>query len=245
MPLNETVILLNIIEPITSINYIREILFPHVASILQDYVTNHKGKYKDDESYQQYLKSWHVQAFKVFIADPRSPGEKMKTIINNNIGQWPMSDSKLLCCMDTYVINMWNLGYETGLIKGHIYEDVLPVLKKLTDLGKKVCTYSCFKTSLQENFFKHTDYGDVSGVFSKYFDINLGPKDSETTYKDIANEINVNCSDILFLTSVVADAEAALKAGCNSVLLVRPNNPPLDPEKSSKFRIIKTLDELL
>jgi len=243
MPVNENVILLDIEGTITSISFVKDTLFPYVTEVLEDYVK----KYWDDESFQQDLELLRAQAvidsnIEGFV--PISTGDNAKKSVINNV-LWQMTNDKKTTALKQLQGHIWKDGYESGLLKGHLYEDVLPVLNKLTDLGKKIYTYSSGSTKAQELLFQYSIYGDVSSIFLKYFDTKMGPKGSETSYANIASELNVNCSDILFLTDVIVEAEAAIKAGCNSILLVRPGNAPLDPEKSSKFRIIKTLDELL
>lgn len=243
MPVNENVILLDIEGTITSISFVKDTLFPYVTEVLEDYVE----KYWNDEKFQQDLELLRAQAVidsNIEGCVPISTGDNAKKSVINNV-LWQMTNDKKTTALKQLQGHIWKDGYESGLLRGHLYEDVLPVLNKLSDLGKKIYTYSSGSTKAQEYLFQYSIYGDVSGIFLKYFDTKMGPKGSETSYANIANEINVNCSDILFLTDVIAEAEAAIKAGCNSILLVRPGNAPLDPEKSSKFRIIKTLDELL
>lgn len=243
MPVNENVILLDIEGTITSISFVKDTLFPYVTRVLEEYIE----KYWDDESFQQDLELLREQAVidsnvEGFV--PIYTGDNAKKSVINNV-LWQMTNDRKTTALKQLQGHIWKDGYESGLLKGHLYEDVLPVLNKLTDLGKKIYTYSSGSTKAQEYLFQYSMYGDVSGIFLKYFDTKMGPKGSETSYTNIASEINVDCSDILFLTDVVVEAEAAVRAGCNSILLVRPGNAPLDPEKSSKFRTIKTLHELL
>lgn len=243
MSLNETVILLDIEGTITSISFVKDTLFPYVTTVLEDYVNKHWR----DSSFQDDLELLRLQAAKDsnlagFV--PIEIGDNLKQSIINNV-LWQMESDRKTTALKQLQGHIWKDGYESGLLKGHLYEDVLPVLKKLIDLGKKIYTYSSGSTEAQKYLFQYSIYGDISNVFVKYFDTKIGPKGLETSYKNIANEIGVTCNDILFLTDVLIEAEAAIKAGCNSYLLVRPGNAPLDPEKSLKFKTMKTLDELL
>lgn len=243
MPLNEKVILLDIEGTITSISFVKDTLFPYVTGVLEDYI----NKYWDDPSFQIDLELLRAQAVNdsdIVGFVPIDMGVNAKKSVINNV-LWQMSSDRKTTALKQLQGHIWKDGYESGLLRGHLYEDVLPVLHKLIDLDKKIYTYSSGSTEAQEYLFKYSMYGDVSSVFIKYFDTKMGPKGSEVSYKNIANEIGVNCNNILFLTDVLVEAEAAIKAGCNSALLVRPGNGPLDPEKSSKFKIMKTLNELL
>lgn len=243
MPLNETVILLDIEGTITSISFVKDTLFPYVTTVLEDYVNTHWR----DSTFQDDLELLRIQAAEDsnlagFV--PIEIGDNSKQSIINNV-LWQMKSDRKTTALKQLQGHIWKDGYESGFLKGHLYEDVLPVLKKLIGLGKKIYTYSSGSIEAQKYLFQYSIYGDVSDVFVKYFDTKMGPKGLETSYKNIANEIGVACNDILFLTDVLIEAEAAIKAGCNSYLLVRPGNASLDPEKSLKFKTMKTLDELL
>lgn len=243
MLLNKRVILLDIEGTITSIRFVKDTLFPYVTEVLEDYINKHW----DDPEFQDNLELLRAQAandtdIQGFV--PIDTGVNAKKSVIDNV-LWQMSIDRKTTALKQLQGHIWKDGYENGLLRGHLYDDVLPVLNKLTDLGKQVYTYSSGSTEAQKYLFKYSIYGDVSGLFLKYFDTKIGPKGSDTSYKNIASDINVNCSDILFLTDVLVEAEAAVNAGCSSALLIRPGNAPLDLEKSSKFKIVKTLDELL
>jgi len=243
MLLNERIILLDIEGTITSIGFVKDTLFPYVTEVLEDYINKHW----DDPEFQNDLELLRAQAVKDsdvegFVPIDTDINEK-KSVIDNVL--WQMSSDRKTTALKQLQGHIWKDGYENGLLRGHLYDDVLPVLSKLTEMGKQIYTYSSGSTEAQKYLFQYSTYGDVSGLFLKYFDTKIGPKGSDTSYKNIASDINVNCNDILFLTDVLVEAEAAVNAGCSSALLVRPGNAPLDPEKSSKFKIMKTLDELL
>lgn len=245
MPVKETVILLDIEGTITSISFVKDTLFPYVTNNLVNYI----NKFWDEERFKIDLKLLREQAaidsnskLEGFV--PIVVGDNAKQSVIDNV-QWQMSIDRKTTALKLLQGHIWKEGYENGTLKGHLYKDVLPALNELIKLGKQVYTYSSGSTDAQEYLFRYSIYGDVSNVIIKYFDTKMGPKNLETSYINIANDIGVNCSDILFLTDIVTEAEAAIKAGCNSALLVRTGNAPLDPEISSTFKIMKTLNELL
>lgn len=243
MPLKETIVLLDIEGTITSISFVKDTLFPYVANVLENYVNKHW----DSPSFQEDLELLRAQAANdsnVIGFVPIDVGNNAKQSVINNV-LWQMNSDRKTTALKQLQGHIWKDGYESGLLKGHLYEDVLPVLKKLTEMGKQIYTYSSGSTEAQKYLFQYSIYGDVSNVFIKYFDTKMGPKGSDSSYKNIANELSVNCSNILFLTDVLTEAEAAIKAGCNSIILVRPGNAPIDIDKRSQLKTIKTLDELL
>lgn len=243
MPFNETVILLDIEGTITSISFVKDTLFPYVTNVIDNYI----NKYWDDDSFKIDLELLRSQAamdsdIEGFV--PIITGIKAKQSVIDNV-RWQMSIDRKTMALKQLQGHILKDGYQNGILKGHLYEDVLPVLNKLSSMGKKICTYSSGSIDAQKYLFQYSMYGDVSGVFKKYFDTKMGPKGAHTSYMNIANELNVNCNDILFLTDVLVEAEAAVQAGCNSVILIRPGNAQLDPVISSKFKTMKTLNELI
>lgn len=241
--MNESVLILDIEGTITSISFVKDTLFPYVKEVLKDYIE----KYWDDDDFQLDLELLRSQAKSDSNVDgfvPITSDDNAKESVINNV-LWQMSTDRKTTALKQLQGHIWVDGYESGRLKGHLYEDVLPVLNKLTKSGKAIYTYSSGSTTAQEYLFRYSKYGNVSSVFKKYFDTRMGPKGSDTSYTNIAKEINVNCSHILFLTDILTEAEAAKKAGCNAALLDRPGNSPLDPVRSSKFKIMKTLDDLL
>lgn len=243
MPLNETVILLDIEGTISSIDFVKNELFPYVKENLEEYIL----KNWDDKIFQVDLELLRAQAIEDSNLEgfiPIETGDNAKKSVINNI-LWQMSNDRKSTALKQLQGHIWKKGYENNDICGDLYADVMPVLSELTGMGKTIYTYSSGSTEAQKYLFEYSMYGNVSSIFTKYFDTKIGPKYSDLSYKNIAGEIGVSCNEILFLTDVLIEAEAAIKAGCNSYLVVRPGNAPLDPEKSSKFKIIKTLDELL
>lgn len=246
MPVNETVVLVDIEGTITSISFVKDTLFPYVTRVLDDYVNEHW----DDAGFQADLESLRAQASTDtgaagFVPISTGSDEKARKSVVDNV-LWQMSTDRKTTALKQLQGRVWKDGYESGILEGHLYDDVLPVLNELIESGKTICTYSSGSTEAQKYLFRYSVYGDVSGVITKYFDTKMGPKGSETSYVNIADDLNVkDRGDILFLTDVLGEAEAARKAGCNTVLLVRPGNAPLDPEKSAKFKTVQTLRELL
>src|SRR5699024_8688577 len=75
-------------------------------------------------------------------------------------------------------------------------------------------------------FFSHTDAGDLSPAFSAWFDTETGGKREADSYARIARRLDVAPSDVLFLSDVVEELDAAREAGMGTVLLDRRQDYP-------------------
>jgi enolase-phosphatase E1 len=73
----------------------------------------------------------------------------------------------------------------------------------------------------QRLLFGHTAYGDLTPLFSGYFDTTIGAKKDPQAYRRIAAETGVDASDMLFLSDVSDELDAARAAGMRTLWLVR------------------------
>jgi methylthioribulose 1-phosphate dehydratase / enolase-phosphatase E1 len=106
-----------------------------------------------------------------------------------------------------------------------IYEDVVPCMEKWISEGSKVFIYSSGSRQAQRLIFGYSDKGDLRKYISGYFDTNIGAKMEESSYRQILETIGDE--EVLFLTDLLPEAQAAQKAGMDTVLMLRPGNTPL------------------
>ena len=66
---------------------------------------------------------------------------------------------------------MWRSAYQSGIIKGHIYEDVVPALERWKTSGKKLYIYSSGSVDAQKLLFGFSEKGDLTRFFSGHFGI--------------------------------------------------------------------------
>uniref|UniRef100_A0A1B6D196 Enolase-phosphatase E1 n=2 Tax=Clastoptera arizonana TaxID=38151 RepID=A0A1B6D196_9HEMI len=125
-----------------------------------------------------------------------------------------------------------------------IYDDVEPCLQKWKNLGKSICVYSSGSVQAQKLLFGKTEKGNLLPLFSAYFDTNVGQKIESKSYTRIAQKLNCQPKDILFLTDVSKEARAAAEAGLQAVLLSRPGNAPLSSQDYKDFLVISNFNEL-
>ena len=119
---------------------------------------------------------------------------------------------------------IWKSGFESGELKAHVYDDVPPALAAWNAAGKDMRIYSSGSVQAQKLFFGHTIAGDLLPHFRGHYDTTTGPKKEAASYQKIAAEFGLPPSEILFLSDVVAELDAARAAGMQTALVVRPGN---------------------
>lgn len=116
---------------------------------------------------------------------------------------------------------IWRQGYEAGELKGHVYDDTPSFLRKWHDRGLKLYVYSSGSVEAQKLIFGHTAHGDLTPLFSGYFDTRVGAKREAPSYKAILRETGLSGPDMLFLSDIGEELDAARAAGMKTCQLLR------------------------
>lgn len=140
--------------------------------------------------------------------------------------QWMAEDRKstVLKALQGLV---WQEGYRKGELHGDLYEDAVNNLRQWKDKGIRLFAYSSGSVQAQQLLFRCNPYGDLTQLFTGYFDIRVGHKRESSSYEVITSEVNERAGDILFLSDSVEELNAARAAGMQTRHVVR-NTQSLD-----------------
>lgn len=116
---------------------------------------------------------------------------------------------------------IWATGYADGALHGHVYPDTAPWLRSWRDAGIALYVYSSGSVAAQKLIFGHSTAGDLSGLFSGFFDTRIGGKREVESYRHIVSEISASPSSTLFLSDIGAELDAAAAAGMQTCQLLR------------------------
>ena len=122
---------------------------------------------------------------------------------------------------------IWLAGYESGELQSHVYDDVPPALAAWRAAGRDVRIYSSGSIAAQKLFFGHTIHGDLLPHVRRHYDTTTGPKREAASYTAIAGEFGLAAAEILFLSDLPAELDAAHVAGFQTALCERPGNAPV------------------
>ena len=119
---------------------------------------------------------------------------------------------------------IWDAGYADGSLKGALYADVTPALRRWVRAGLRLYVYSSGAVAAQKALFRNSVEGDITGLFNGFFDTNIGGKNDSESYDRLCIGINVPPAEVLFLSDVEAELDAAASAGLRTCQLVRPED---------------------
>lgn len=127
---------------------------------------------------------------------------------------------------------IWRQGYLDGSLKSQVFDDVAPAMKRWHEAGLNVSIFSSGSVLAQQLLFAHTNVGDLTAFIDNYFDTNVGKKTDADSYRRIAADLGIEAQEIVFISDVVAELDAAKEAGMRTLLSVRPGNPPQEPDQT-------------
>jgi enolase-phosphatase E1 len=140
---------------------------------------------------------------------------------------WLMDRDRKSTALKSLQGKIWKAGFESGELKGTLFDDVPEAFKRWS-ANAKVAIYSSGSVEAQQLLFRHSIFGDLTPYITRYFDTRTGVKTASASYKAIAAAMNVRPDEALFLSDMVRELDAAREAGCRTGLVVRPGNQPLE-----------------
>ena len=199
------------IEGTTStIAFVKDVLFPYADEHLDAYVAAHR-----DEP----VVSGALRETAALAGEPGAGDERILA----HLHAWIAADRKATP-LKTLQGLMWEQGYARGVLRGHVYDDVPAMLRMWSEAGIALFVYSSGSVVAQKVLFANTAFGDLTPLFSGYFDTAIGAKRDPASYTAIARETGYAPSDMLFLSDVDAELDAALTAGMQTARLLRPGD---------------------
>jgi len=190
----------------SSISFVHDVLFPYAREHLGEYVRENADNPKVADKLQAVAKE---------VGCELSLDETIA-----QLEQWIDEDKKATPLKSLQGM-IWEAGYRTGAFTGHMYEDAVRNLRTWHEKGIHLYVYSSGSVHAQKLLFGHSDYGDLTPLFTGYFDTHIGHKREVSSYEAIASEIGVRAGDILFLSDISEELDAARCAGMQTRWLVR------------------------
>jgi enolase-phosphatase E1 len=196
----------------SSLSFVKDELFPYARRKLADFVRTRRA----DPEIVRILEETSHQA-----GEELDEANAIARLI-----QWSDEDRKYTPLKALQGL-IWEAGYREGALRGHIYEDAARRLRLWHEAGLRLYVYSSGSVHAQKLLFGHTAYGDLTPLFSGYFDTRTGAKQDEESYRRIAAELDLPPENILFLSDTLAELDAARSAGLATGWLTREGEPAL------------------
>jgi enolase-phosphatase E1 len=238
------VVLLDIEGTTTPIAFVYDILFPFARRSLDRWCRTHFGE-ADYRLVLERLKAEHAEDARAGEHVPPwrdATAAEADRSFQAYVG-WLMDRDRKTTGLKLLQGLIWEEGYRSGTLRGEVYADVPVALNRWRKLGLLAAIYSSGSELAQRRLFESTPQGDLTALLAGFFDTRVGPKGDPASYERIASILGVSPKHVMFVSDVGRELAAASSAGCRTVLIVRPGNPP-QPDAGSHPHV-RTLDEIL
>lgn len=190
----------------SSLSFVKDVLFPYARQHLPAFVTAHQND----------------AAVKALLDDARQTvaADLDTAALIDQFIDWIDSDQKITALKSLQGL-IWEAGYQQGDFKGHIYDDANRCLKAWHQQGLALYVYSSGSVQAQKLLFGFSEAGDLTPLFSGYFDTHIGGKREVASYQNIIDALQLPAEQIVFLSDIREELDAARQAGLQTVWLVR------------------------
>ena len=226
-------ILLDIEGTTTPIAFVHDVLFTYARQHVRDYLVQHSNTLTEDIA---LLRDEHTRDTSSGAQPPLLTDDPASIA---SYVHWLIDRDRKSTGLKSLQGKIWREGYTSGTLKAQVFDDVRPAFERWHETGLRISIFSSGSALAQQLLFAHTEDGDLTTFISDYFDTNVGAKGDAESYRRIAKKMNLPPQEILFISDVVTELEAANEAGMKTRLSIRPGNQP--QPNPDRFQIIETL----
>ena len=214
----------------TAISFVHDTLFPYSSEKLSQFVVDNQSDEKVGSIISEVKSEAGLSSDDV--------NEVVKTL-----HEWIAQDKKITPLKALQGL-IWEAGYLSGELKGHLYDDADQYLRKWKEGGVALYVYSSGSIKAQKLLFGYSTHGDLNPLFSGYFDTTTGSKKESDSYAKITSEVGYKAEEILFLSDVEAELDAAKKTGMKTILLIRDAQELSSEFQVAEFQVAKDFVEV-
>jgi enolase-phosphatase E1 len=214
-------LLLDIEGTTSSVSFVFDVLVPYARQELDEFLQRRWHDPLLEPVKAQFARDARAPSFADWVgaADPQVRlADEARRLMDADVKATGLKDLQGL---------LWEEGYRAGRLRSHVYPDVPPALRTWAGQGLDLRIYSSGSVMAQKVFFAHTIAGDLLGLFRGHYDTTTGPKRAPDSYRRIVADLGLPPGEVLFLSDVAAELDAAATVGLHTGLVVRPGNAPV------------------
>ncbi len=237
--INANVVLLDIEGTTSAISYVHDVLFPYARENARAFLERNWDHPNTISACDQMAKDAGLESSYDWL-DGLSTRAEMLEVVMEEFCRLMDQDIKATGLKELQGL-IWAEAYEAGLLQSQVFADVPDALEGWQKANLLLAIYSSGSSIAQRVFFANTEHGDLSHFFSGFFDTSCGGKKEVQSYQNIAKILDRQATEIVFLSDLVAELDAASSSGMQTVLLKRPGN---HEQEDSPHTTISSFDQI-
>ena len=242
--MNITHVLLDIEGTTCPVSFVSEVLFPYASASMEPYLETHQGNADIAKLMRDVEVAWREDAHpdaRALLQQQDSAASLSVHALSAYLRQLIGRDIKLTPLKDLQG-RIWRSGYASGELIAPLFDDVPRALQRWHDGGFTLAVYSSGSVPAQQLLYGHCHEGDLTGLFSHWFDTKTGPKQAEKSYLMIATEMQTTPANVLFISDSLQELEAADTAGMKTLFSDREGNPAREAGRFARISDYSSLN---
>ncbi|MFM8530885.1 MAG: acireductone synthase [Ilumatobacteraceae bacterium] len=188
----------------SSTGFVHQTLYPYSRARFGGWIERHHGRAEV---------AAQVDSVRVLAGEPGADLDRVVWWLNH----WLDGDEKVTP-LKAFQGWIWAEGFAAGDLTSHFFDDAIPAMRRWKAAGLDLSIFSSGSVSAQLAWFGNTPEGDILPLFSHHFDTeNTGPKREADSYRKIAATLGAEPGDVLFLSDLGAELDAAAEAGWRTI----------------------------
>ena len=234
--------LLDIEGTTTPVDFVFHTLFPYAATNVDRFLERHSGDIQVQSNLEDLRRQHALDSASNPGVTPWAQGTLQQNLHSAaNYVRWLIARDSKITPLKALQGTIWEEGYRRGELKGQVYPDVPAALARWRRQGIRIAIFSSGSVLAQQLLFKHSTAGDLSSSIEAYFDTTTGTKREPSSYQKIAGALQLPTGQILFISDVISELDAARGAGMATAQSLRPG---ILPSPSSTHPVITGFNAL-
>jgi enolase-phosphatase E1 len=231
-----TAVLLDVEGTTTPVDFVFRTLFPFARERVAAFLESHA----DDPAVREDVLGLRTEHARDVAAGNRPPPWADDIASVAAYARWLIDEDRKATPLKSLQGRIWEAGFRSGALVGEVYPDVPPAFRRWKEAGRILAIFSSGSVLAQRLLFAHTAAGDLTGYLAGHFDTTTGPKREAESYRKVAAALGRPPAEVLFLSDVAAELDAARTAGLEAALCVRGEEAPA----AAMHPVIRTFDEV-
>ncbi len=235
-------ILLDIEGTTTPVEFVYGTLFPLARARVEEFLSRHHQHDEVKADLEALKRQREAEAQALPDLPPWQEDSLAARIASASAYmRWLMDHDRKVTAMKSIQGKIWEAAYRSGELRGQVYPDVAPAFERWRRQGRKIAIFSSGSVLAQKLLFGHSTAGDLTAYIGAYFDTTTGPKQDDQSYRRIAAAFALPPAEVLFLSDVLGELDAAQGAGMATALCVRSDVPA---PHAGRHPVVPTFDEV-
>jgi enolase-phosphatase E1 len=232
-PRDVRAIILDVEGTTTPIAFVTQTLFPYARAHLHSSLNRHASAEVLDR----------LRAERRQESDHSAPAWSDQSQVVSAIAyvEWLMDRDRKSPALKELQGRIWEDGYRSGELIGEVFPDVPVALERWHRAGIHAGIFSSGSVLAQQLLFRHSSAGDLTRFLRWHFDTAIGAKGEPESYARIVFEVGAIPGEILFVSDIVRELDAARVAGMETRLSERPGNAS---QPAHDHRVVATFDDI-